>query len=116
MVKYFVKTNATNEKISAAHRVIAAFKQPERMIPTAYGKTLWTKTYRCGIVCQEKRIKTLFVKGLHEHIQPAFQTYWSEDPTEDFHQLATFASDPATFGSEKTGTTGGSSSNPGGNK
>lgn len=41
-----LKKYATNEQISTADPVITSYKQPARMMPTAYGKTLWTKMYR----------------------------------------------------------------------
>lgn len=45
---YLLKTYPTNEQICTCDQAITVCKKQERMTPTAYRETQWTKKYRCG--------------------------------------------------------------------
>lgn len=97
VVNYLLKTYATNENISCAVRDIATYKKPDKMTPTEYGNALWMRTFVCGTVYDEDRVKGLFLEGLSECVKPAIDTFWGTHPTLDLHQLAAFATSSAAL-------------------
>lgn len=64
---------------------MTTFKQTGSMGTTVDGHPFWKKTFRSGSVYDETPVKSLFVKGLRDHIQSTAQPCWRSHNNADFH-------------------------------
>lgn len=109
VVNFMLATYATDDVIARAVKTLENYKQLPGMAPTDFAKRLYTKALRCGMVYEEKRVKSLFVEGLEDAVCDNVRLYWSRNPSEPLTQLARYADTVTKIADSRS--TGSSSAN-----
>ena len=91
VVNVLLRTYATDEVISKAVGDVTSFRQSSNMTEETYSNQLWDKALRRGTVFSDRRLKSLFVKGLLPATCAQVRNYLATHPGVDYQAVARYA-------------------------
>ena len=89
VVNRLLDNYATDEVIAESYTDVTNFRQGSA-VESAFGRSLWDKTARCGTVFSDRRSKQLFVEGLMDSIRSQLVHHLSNHPDMTYQSLVEF--------------------------
>lgn len=91
MVSFLSRTFATDETVAKARSDLITLRQSSYMTEQSQSNYLWDKAFWCGSVFSDKRLQSLFVKGLLPTTCAQVNNHLVAHPDMDYQFISRFA-------------------------
>lgn len=90
VVNYLQTTYATDDIIAKAIKELESYEQAPGLFAALYAKIVYTKTLRCGIVCEREKIKSSIYEGLYNSICDNMRVCLGQNPRAPLTELTCY--------------------------